>query len=1107
MSGDALFELQDPTTSGLDFTNTVTNTDELNIFNYRNFYNGGGVGMIDVNNDGLTDVFLTANMGPNKLFLNKGNLRFEDISATSGIELPDKWSTGVAVVDINADGWLDIYVANAGFLVGTDQKNSLFINNQDNTFREAAEQFNLADPGYTTHAAFFDYDLDGDLDVYLLNNSFIPVNNLNFSNDRERYAEEWRVKPFLRGGGDKLMRNDGRTYTDVTKEAGIYGSLIGFGLGITVGDVNNDRYPDLYISNDFYERDYLYINRGDGTFSEEIEDRTGHISLASMGADMADLNGDGNPEIFVTEMLPETDYRRKTTVQFEDVNLFELKQRRGFFNQYMHNTLQLNNGRGDFTEIAQYSGVEATDWSWGALLFDADLDGKRDIYVCNGIYHSLTDQDFIDFFSDEVTRKMAISGKKQDIDQIIKRMPSDSLPNKMFRNTGDLTFEDVTDRWGLDIPTFSNGAAYGDLDNDGDLDLVVNNVNQPALLYRNLAVEGGKQSFKVQLAGVGENTKAIGAKVYVTDRGGAVMAAELIPTRGFQSSVDYTLVFGVAHDEVEQIDVVWPDGTASTTVAPDSGQTLLIDRAQISTTPLAESPFAPAAGATLDASTPKNNGQKNVLLREVPDLPFLKHQEDEYSDLLTDGLVMRSLAYEGPAVAVGDLNGDDLDDIVIGGARNQAAQVYLQTADGAFALSDQPVMRQLAQTEDTAAALFDADGDGDLDLYLGSGGNFDRVNALFLSDKIVFNDGEGNFSTQPGSLPRFGLNTSVVVPFDYDDDGDQDLFVGTRSMPLNYGVPAPSTLLENDGTGGFSNRTGEIAAIFSKLGMVTDAVTWKIDDGRTGLLTTSEWGAPQLVVYNGDEFELVTTNLSDLNGWWYTAEPVDVDGDGDLDIILGNRGENFYFTATAESPAKLWVSDFDRNGTDDKVVTQHVDGKDMPLAMKRDLSGQVNSLKKESLRHAEYAEKSIQEMFTREVLDQATVYTTDYFKSVVAINDGANKFSVRPLPITMQLSSVHAAAVISSDPERPILLLGGNDSQFRPQFSRLDGSRGTILHFDPDTQDFYVPDEVDYGLDISGDIKHIESLTVGGRRHVLVLINNETPRLYEIMSSEEDESR
>jgi len=484
-SGDHLFTEMTQQHTKVDFINEIFNTKDFNIFNYRNYYNGGGVGIGDINNDGLSDIFFTSNLGANKLYLNKGDLEFQDISETAGIELQSKWSTGVTMVDINADGWLDVYVCNAGYQEGTDQKNVMFINQGDETFVDESEKYQLGLNDYSTHAAFFDYDLDGDLDLYLLNNSFIPVNTLNYANKRETRAEDWPVSDFLKGGGDKLLQNNNGVFKDVSEEANILGSLIGFGLGVSLSDLNNDGFPDIYVSNDFFERDYLYINQGDGTFNEELESRVGHISHSSMGSDIADINNDGLSEIFVTDMLPDDEYRLKTTSTFDNINLRNLKIKNGFYNQFMHNTLQLNNGEGKFSEIAFYAGVASSDWSWGALFMDADNDGNKDLFVSNGILNDVIDQDFIDFFANDVIQKMALGGDKQNVDSIVNKMPSVPLQNKLFMNNGDLTFTDEIDHSGFTKASFSNGAAYGDLDNDGDLDLVVNNVNMPAQIYKN----------------------------------------------------------------------------------------------------------------------------------------------------------------------------------------------------------------------------------------------------------------------------------------------------------------------------------------------------------------------------------------------------------------------------------------------------------------------------------------------------------------------------------------------------------------------------------------------------------------------------------------------
>ena len=1081
-----LFSKMEATQTGIDFQNEVQNTADFNIFSYRNFYNGGGVAIGDLNNDGLADVYFTANMGDNKLYLNKGDWQFEDITAKAGLAEGNKWSTGVALVDINADGFLDVYVCNAGFMKGSDQKNSLFINNGDLTFTEQAEAYGLAENGYTTHAAFFDYDLDGDLDAYILNNSFMPVNTLNYNNRRELYAEDWPVADFLKGGGDKLLRNDGGKFVDVTKEAGIYGSLIGFGLGITVGDVNGDHLPDMYVSNDFYERDYLYINQGDGSFKEDIKNWMEHLSLASMGADMADINNDGYPEIFVTEMLPESDYRRKTTILFENYNIYAEKVRRDFYHQYMQNTLQLNNRDQSFSEIAYYSGVAATDWSWGALLFDMDNDGYRDIYVCNGVYHDVTNQDFMDFFANDVVQKMALTGEKEEIENVISKMPSDPLPNKSFHNQGNLSFEDHGVQWGFDTPSFSNGAAYGDLDNDGDLDLVVNNLNQPSFVYQNHSNEQlGRHYLGVELQQEGANRYAIGSRVALFKEG-EELSVQMVPNRGFQSSVDYKMIFGLGKSErIDSLHVLWPDRQLTRYYDVPIDTSILLRKED--------------AAAEVAAGR-QNDEPQNLLFQQVPH-SFGKHQEDQHIDFFQEGLLARMLSREGPVAAVGDLNGDGREDVVLGGAKGQFTQLYLQVDTG-FQVQQTPAFERFLDFEDTAMSLFDSDGDGDLDLYIGSGGNFTRAGQREMQDRLFTNDGQGKFVLTVGGLPQIGLNTSVIAPHDIDGDGHLDLFVGHRSIPQQYGWPPQSYFYLNDGEGRFTPLPTEDAPALKDLGMITDAAWMDVNgDGQLELLAVGEWMAPKLIVQQGDRWASQNMGLQDASGWWYALATDDVDGDGDQDLILGNRGENFYFTGSADAPAKLWLSDFDENGTMEKIITHQLEGRDMPIAMKKNLTEQLVSLKKQNLQHSEFANKTIQDLFESKVLQKAKVLEGNYFQSAVALNDGNGQFELHALPTEVQFSCVCDiyCADLNGD-GRKDLVMAGNDGSFTPQFSKLDASFGHILYNTGDGNFARTPN-AETGFFLRGNVKQISPIRIDGQAHLLTVRNNDSPVLFELNAS------
>ncbi|MDI6045164.1 VCBS repeat-containing protein [Flavobacterium yafengii] len=1075
---DALFSKLDASETGINFLNEVKNGADMNIFKYRNFYNGGGVAIGDINKDGLSDVYFTSNLGTNKLYLNKGNFKFEDISKKAGVEGTKTWSTGVVMVDLNADGLLDIYVCNAGNSLGNQQKNELFINNGNNTFTEKADEYNLADTGITTHAAFFDYDKDGDLDVYILNNSFIPVSSLNYSNKRDLRDKDWDVAEILKGGGDKLLRNDNGKFVDVSEKAGIYGSLIGFGLGVTVGDVNGDLYPDIYISNDFYERDYLYINNKNGTFTEQIQGWTSHISQSSMGADMADVNNDGKADIFVTDMLPEPDERLKTTTNFENYDLFTRKVNLDFYNQYMQNTLQINNGDNQFLEIANHAGVAKTDWSWGALLFDMDNDGYKDIYVCNGIYNDLTNQDFVDFFANEFMQKMVVTGKKEEIQTIISKMPSTPIPNYAFKNNRNLTFSNEAVKWGLDTPSFSNGAAYGDLDNDGDLDLIVNNVNMESFVYRNNSEKNKKNHYvKVKLKGNNQNTFAVGSVVELFS-GKEILRQELIPSRGFQSSIDYVMTFGIGTKKIDSLQVIWPNGKFQTIKKIANNCTLNLN----------------ITNAKVDY-VPKNDKPKPLFAENKNQ--FLAHKENNYVDFDHEGLISKMLSQEGPSLAVADLNGDGNEDVFIGGAKGQAGKIYLNKGNGNFLITDQKDLDTDADFEDTAASFFDADNDGDIDLLVGSGGN-EKSDQANYKNRLYLNNGKGVFVKSKTNMPTTNNNVSVIAPNDFDNDGDIDVFIGSRSVPGVYGIDPKHLLFENDGKGNFTNVTDKKAFKINSVGMITDAVWEDIDnDSKKDLILVGDWTAPMIFKNNGRRLVEFKSNLTNFHGFWNAVSCVDLNNDGKKDLILGNKGTNTNYKATNTNPMKLFINDFDNNGTIEQIATRSIDGKDLPISLKQELAKQIPSIKKKNLSYANYSKKTFQELFAKEVVDNSIQKTVNIQESVIAINKGNGKFEIKTLPKEVQFSCVNTITTMDVNNDGILdLILGGNQYEFKPQFSRLDANYGSVLLGSKNGTFSWMPYNQS-GFFIKGEVKQMKIIKDKNKTvSIIAVVNDNTPKIF-----------
>ncbi len=1071
---DSLFEALPSSLTGVTFSNDLVFDEDFNIFTYRNFYNGGGVALGDVNGDGLLDIYFTSNQGENKLYLNQGDFKFQDVTAAAGVAGKRAWSTGVAMADVNGDGLLDIYVCNSGDLAGDNKQNELFINNGDGTFTEMAEEFGLADQGYSTHAVFFDFDNDGDLDMYLLNNSYTAIGSFNkMQNERPRRDPV---------GGDKLFRNDGGRFVDVSEEAGIYGSLIGFGLGITIGDVNQDGWMDIFISNDFFEKDYLYINNQDGTFTESLEQYMRSISAASMGADIADVNNNGFLDIFVTDMLPEPAERLKQVTTFENWDKFQFNIQHDYYNQFNRNMFHVNNGDGTFSDLGRMGNMEATDWSWAALFFDMDNDGLKDVFIANGIYQDITDLDYLNFIDNEETKKKIITQQGVNYKALVDPIPVNPISNYAFKNQGDLIFSNVIHEWGMGDPIHSNGSAYGDLNNDGALDLVINNVNREALIYKNRSREFFPENNYLQIALKGEkgNTSAIGAQVRLKS-GDQIFYQELMPNRGFQSSVDPKLTFGLGGvDRLDEVQVRWPDGRVSLLQDVNANQLL---------------PLTWDTAEDLEGFDFFQKQDQSLFKKIAANEPLeYQHVENAFVDFDRERLTYHKLSTEGPRAVFGDVNGDGLEDVYIGGAKGSSGKLFIQQSNGQFKESIQKDFEEDIKSEDTDAVFFDANGNGYLDLLVTSGSSEAGFSAPELADRLYLNDGRGNFTkAKESGLEAFRHSSSVVQVIDVNGDGALDLFIGGRLIPFVYGVNASSSILINDGRGNFTDQTAQYAPAMKEMGLVTDAVVVDYDqDGLLDIVVVGEWMAPVIFKNTGGQLEKIEMpELDKYKGWYRTIAVGDFNEDGLPDFVFGNHGLNSRFKPSKESPIRMFVNDFDQNGSIEQIFTQKRGDHHVPFTLKHELEKQIPSVKKKYLKYSTYNKENLEDIFDPNVLSASVIQEFNFANSAVMMNQGEGKFSISPLPRMAQRSWIFASTITDVDGDgHQDIILGGNLKGAKPEVGQYDASYGEVLLGNGDGTFRYLENRK-HGLQLHGDIRDLHVLNIKGDRMLMVVKNNE----------------
>ena len=1074
------FELLRKDVTGLDFENVLTQDSEFNVFNYMYYYNGGGVAAGDFNQDNLIDLFFTSNMGPNKLFLNKGDFQFEDVTTKANLEGMGGWTSGATVVDINQDGLLDIYVSQIGEYQNIKGRTQLYINQGVEggvpVFQDEAISYGLANEFFATHATFFDYDLDGDLDMYQLNHSL----HANGTFGQRRKFDE--IHP---ASGDKLFRNDDGQFKDVTAETGIYSTVIGYGLGVVTGDINLDGWPDLYIGNDFHENDYLYINQQDGTFKEVLTEQMMHTSRFSMGVDMADINNDGYNEIISLDMLPDDPIILKSSLGEDAFNIFKFKLGYGYNHQYARNNLQLNNGDNTFSEIGMFAGVHATDWSWSPLFVDFDNDGYKDLFISNGIPRRMNDIDYVNYRADnEIRYKQQSMNIEEDDLVVIEKMPKIKLPNRFYHNSKDLTFEDWGEWVKGNTTTFSNGAIYADLDNDGDLDLVVNNIEDEPFVYKNLTSNKGT-FLQLDLKGSPNNQTAIGTKVLIY-KGKEQISYEKYLVRGYQSSMEGPLHLGIGDTtNLDSILLIWPDQSYQVLANPSFNERVSIQ---------------------WEAGLPTFDFQR---LQDTEQLGFdfadrsselgldVRHKENPFVEFNRESLIPHMVSAEGPALAIGDANGDGREDVFIGGSKREKCRLLLQQADGTFSEHTPESMQQDSVFEDVDAVFIDIENDGDLDLVVASGGNEFRGQQEPMRQRLYVNEGNGNFRSEKEVFENAFLTASCVKATDFNKDGKLDLFFGGRAVPWRYGQVPTSYLFENKGNGAFEEVTEQVAEGLSEVGFVKDASWTDIDlDGDDDLILALEWDAIHLFINEGGT--LKERKLDDRKGWWNFALAHDFDQDGDVDILAGNLGRNSKFKPTKKQPIRMYVNDYDDNKQVEQILTYYLGNREIPFANYAELTKTLPHLKKQYLYSKDLATASLDAIFGKEKIETALQYEVNELQSIYYENTGKGlEFKAHYLPNELQFSTLNAAYAVDVNKDgKKEVLLGGNFYECNIEMGRYDANYGNVLSINQNAEMQVMPLG---NMNIKGKVQTIQPILINGEKYFFFGKNDDQQQVLQLL--------